>query len=54
MVYGEEEDSTRDASGVLWFKVRIYVPQVGDLIPDVLFKAHGLHYSNKLVQQKCT
>ena len=35
MVHREVVDTTLDASGVLWFKGRLYVPQVGNLIHDV-------------------
>lgn len=36
---------TLNVSGVLWFRERLCVLRVGDLIQNVLIEAHGLSYS---------
>lgn len=45
MVCGEVSNATLDESKVLCLRRRICVPQVGDLIKDMLVKAYGSHYS---------
>lgn len=54
MVYGEVVDTTLDASGMLWYKERLCVPLVGDLIYDILSEAYDLCYFIHPVWLRCT
>jgi hypothetical protein len=45
MERGKAPDFTEDDQGTIWFKNRIFVPDVGDLRKTILREAHDLAYS---------
>lgn len=50
--FGEVSNSTLDVYGVLWFRGRVYAPQFGELVQNMLAKAHYLQSSIHLSETK--